>query len=31
VAVLVVLLLSIIPVWLAQKLSESGPGMANTR
>ncbi len=31
VAVLVVLLLSIIPVWFAQKLSESGPGMANSR
>jgi putative spermidine/putrescine transport system permease protein len=31
VAVLVVLLLSIVPVWFAQKLSESDPGMANTR
>jgi putative spermidine/putrescine transport system permease protein len=31
VAVLVVLVLSIVPVWFAQKLSESGPGMANTR
>jgi putative spermidine/putrescine transport system permease protein len=29
VAVLVVLLLSIVPVWFAQKLSESGPGMAS--
>jgi putative spermidine/putrescine transport system permease protein len=31
VIVLVVLLLSIFPVWVAQRLSESGPGMANTR
>ena len=31
VAVLVVLVLSIVPVWFAQKLSESGPGMANSR
>ncbi len=31
VAVLVVLLLSIIPVWFAQRLSESGPGMASSR
>ncbi len=31
VIVLVVLLLSILPVWVAQRLSESGPGMANTR
>jgi putative spermidine/putrescine transport system permease protein len=29
-AVLVVLLLSIIPVFVAQRLSESGPGMANS-
>lgn len=31
VAVLVVLILSIIPVWFAQRLTESGPGMAATR
>jgi putative spermidine/putrescine transport system permease protein len=31
VAVLVVLILSIVPVWFAQKLSESAPGMANSR
>ncbi len=31
VVVLVVLFLSVVPVWFAQRLSESGPGMANTR
>ncbi len=31
VVVLVVLVLSIVPVWFAQRLSESSPGMANSR
>jgi putative spermidine/putrescine transport system permease protein len=31
VVVLVVLLLSIVPVWFAQKLSDAAPGMADTR